>query len=205
MKWFLLSVAVFLVAIVVFVAIPRPALLWVANSVDVFSGIAQVGDGKTLELGKGDPQLRHLDHAWASTVHAFQGRTVDNVIAAMEVRHPHLTTQKSFYVEVGGRATARSSSPTMRPNSAPSSTPSPESASRRSRVSGRWYERSGRRGVDEAQGAAGKGTRGRQVGAEGPGAEGARTRQGGGDGLRAVKGAGIKGGADVAVEVFADR
>ena len=57
-------------------------------------------DGKALELGKGDPQLRHLDHAWASTVHAFQGRTVDNVIAAMEARHPHLTTQKSFYVEI---------------------------------------------------------------------------------------------------------
>ena len=57
-------------------------------------------DGKTLELGRGDPQLRHLDHAWASTVHAFQGRTVDNVIAAMEARHKHLTTQKSFYVEI---------------------------------------------------------------------------------------------------------
>ena len=57
-------------------------------------------DGKTLELGKTDPQLRHLDHAWASTVHAFQGRTVDRVIAAMEARHKHLTTQKSFYVEI---------------------------------------------------------------------------------------------------------
>ena len=57
-------------------------------------------DGRTLELGRGDRQLRHLDHAWASTVHAFQGRTVDNVIAAMEARHPHLTTQKSFYVGI---------------------------------------------------------------------------------------------------------
>ena len=57
-------------------------------------------DGRKLELGAGDPQLRHLDHAWASTVHAFQGRTVDRVIAAMEARHPHLTTQKSFYVEI---------------------------------------------------------------------------------------------------------
>ena len=57
-------------------------------------------DGKKLELGRNDPQLRHLDHAWASTVHAFQGRTVDNVIAAMEARHPHFTTQKSFYVEI---------------------------------------------------------------------------------------------------------
>ena len=57
-------------------------------------------DGRRLELGRGDPQLRHLDHAWASTVHAFQGRTVNNVIAAIEARHPHLTTQKSFYVEI---------------------------------------------------------------------------------------------------------
>ena len=57
-------------------------------------------EGRNLELGRNDPQLRHVDHAWASTVHAFQGRTVDNVIAAMEARHPHLTTQKSFYVEI---------------------------------------------------------------------------------------------------------
>ena len=56
--------------------------------------------GCKLELGRDDPQLRHVDHAWASTVHAFQGRTVDNVIAVMEANHPHLTTQKSFYVEI---------------------------------------------------------------------------------------------------------
>ncbi len=49
-------------------------------------------DGRALSPNEGDPQLRHLDHAWASTVHAFQGRTVDNVIAAMEANHPHLTT-----------------------------------------------------------------------------------------------------------------
>ncbi len=60
----------------------------------------QLEDGRRLELGRSDPQLRHLDHAWVSTVHAFQGRTVDNVIAAMEAGHPHLTTQKSFYVEI---------------------------------------------------------------------------------------------------------
>ena len=57
-------------------------------------------DGRMLELDRSDPQLRHIDHAWASTVHAFQGRTVDNVIAVMEANHPHLTTQKSFYVEI---------------------------------------------------------------------------------------------------------
>ncbi len=57
-------------------------------------------DGRVLDMKTGDPQLRHIDHAWASTVHAFQGRTVDNVIAAMEAGHPQLTTQKSFYVEI---------------------------------------------------------------------------------------------------------
>ena len=57
-------------------------------------------DGRRLTLTPGDPQLRHLDRAWASTVHAFQGRTVDNVIAAMEANHPNLTTAKAFYVEI---------------------------------------------------------------------------------------------------------
>ena len=60
----------------------------------------RLGDGRMLELGRDDPQLRHLDHAWASTVHAFQGRTVDSVIAVMEAKHPKLSTQKSFYVEI---------------------------------------------------------------------------------------------------------
>ena len=57
-------------------------------------------DGRMLEIGKHDPRLRHLDHAWAATVHGFQGRTVDNVIAVMEAAHPHLTTRKTFYVEI---------------------------------------------------------------------------------------------------------
>ena len=64
-------------------------------------------DGRMLDLNAGDSQLRHVDRAWASTVHAFQGRTVDTVIAAMEVSHPQLTTQKSFYVEIS-RARDRS-------------------------------------------------------------------------------------------------
>ena len=57
-------------------------------------------DGRRLTLTPGDPQLRHLDHAWASTVHAYQGRTVDNVIAALQANHPTLTTAKAFYVEI---------------------------------------------------------------------------------------------------------
>ncbi len=57
-------------------------------------------DGRRLTLTPGDPQLRHLDYAWASTVHAYQGRTIDNVIAAMQANHPQLTTAKAFYVEI---------------------------------------------------------------------------------------------------------
>ena len=57
-------------------------------------------EGRKLVLARGDTQLRHIDRAWASTVHAFQGRTVDNVIAAMEANHPQLTTAKAFYVEI---------------------------------------------------------------------------------------------------------
>ena len=56
--------------------------------------------GRELNLRADDAQLRHIDRAWASTVHAFQGRTVDRVIAAMEANHPHLTTQKTLYVEI---------------------------------------------------------------------------------------------------------
>ena len=57
-------------------------------------------DGRMLDLSPGDSQLRHIDRAWASTVHAFQGRTADTVIAAMEANHPSLTNQKTLYVEI---------------------------------------------------------------------------------------------------------
>ena len=57
-------------------------------------------DGRMLDMNGGDQQLRHIDRAWASTVHAFQGRTVDIVIAALEANHPNLTNQKMLYVEI---------------------------------------------------------------------------------------------------------
>ena len=44
--------------------------------------------------------MRFLDHAWASTIHAFQGRTVNAIIAAMESRNPTLVNQKSLYVAI---------------------------------------------------------------------------------------------------------
>ena len=47
MKWVLLSVAVFIGSIAVFIAIPRPALVWMANSVGVFVGEASPGSDST--------------------------------------------------------------------------------------------------------------------------------------------------------------
>ncbi|MDE0332930.1 MAG: conjugative relaxase [Nitrospinae bacterium] len=60
----------------------------------------RIEDGRVLDMTAADSQLRHVDRAWASTVHAFQGRTVDTVIAAMEANHPDLTNQKTLYVEI---------------------------------------------------------------------------------------------------------
>ena len=57
-------------------------------------------DGSVTRLADGDPQLRHLDRAWAATVHAFQGRTVDKIIAAMPANNSRLTTQQAFYVAI---------------------------------------------------------------------------------------------------------
>ena len=56
--------------------------------------------GERVTLALDDPQLRYLDHAWTSTLHTMQGRTVDRVIALSEASHPHLTTQKAFYVAI---------------------------------------------------------------------------------------------------------
>ena len=57
-------------------------------------------NGTQLTLTSEDTAMRFLDHAYASTVHAFQGRTVDRIIGVMDSAHPHLTHQKAFYVEI---------------------------------------------------------------------------------------------------------
>ena len=40
--------------------------------------------GRGLSLGIDDDDLRHIDHAWSSTVHRAQGMTKDNVIAILD-------------------------------------------------------------------------------------------------------------------------
>ena len=53
-------------------------------------------DGSIARLAEKDPQLRHLDRACAATVHAFQGRTVDGIVAAMPRGNPNLTNQRAL-------------------------------------------------------------------------------------------------------------
>ena len=57
-------------------------------------------DGRELEWWHDDPQLRHIQHAWASTVHAAQGMTRDRVIAVADAGHGHLGGLQSFYVQI---------------------------------------------------------------------------------------------------------
>jgi conjugative relaxase-like TrwC/TraI family protein len=54
-------------------------------------------DGREMELPKDAPQLQHSDHAYAGTVHSYQGSTVDKVIATMESTNKHQTNQNTLY------------------------------------------------------------------------------------------------------------
>ena len=54
--------------------------------------------GERIALARSDPQLRHLDHAYSSTVHAAQGRTARSVIAVLG--SAGLTDQTMLYVEM---------------------------------------------------------------------------------------------------------
>ncbi|MDE0372360.1 MAG: ATP-binding domain-containing protein [Rhodospirillales bacterium] len=60
----------------------------------------ELEDGGTITLGEGHPSLRFLDHAWATTIHSFQGRTVDTIVAAMESGNRALVNQKALYVAI---------------------------------------------------------------------------------------------------------
>ena len=58
-----------------------------------------LGGGKSLSLSRDDPQLRHIDHAWSTTVHGAQGMTRDGAIGVLDTGHGRLTGQAGLYVE----------------------------------------------------------------------------------------------------------
>ena len=58
-----------------------------------------LGGGKPLSLARDDPQLRHIDHAWSTTVQAAQGMTRDGAIGVLDTGHGRLTGQAGLYVE----------------------------------------------------------------------------------------------------------
>ncbi len=62
--------------------------------------VFRLDDGRVAKLGQNDAQLRHIDRAFAATVHAFQGRTVDRILAAMPTENPNLVNQRAFYVAI---------------------------------------------------------------------------------------------------------
>ena len=70
------------------------------ESVERGGVLFRLDDGKLAKLGQHDAQLRHIDRAFAATVHAFQGRTVDRILAAMPVENPNLVNQRAFYVAI---------------------------------------------------------------------------------------------------------
>ena len=79
----------------------RPDLVNGGEAVIVEIGRKRVGfrDGETgFSLSRSDPQLRHLDHAYCTTVHAAQGRTARGAIAILDAGGA--TDQAMFHVEI---------------------------------------------------------------------------------------------------------
>ncbi len=80
---------------------PRPDLVNGGEAEIVEIGRKRVGfrDGETgFSLSRSDPQLRHLDHAYCTTVHAAQGRTARGAIAILDAGGA--TDQAMFHVEI---------------------------------------------------------------------------------------------------------
>ncbi|WP_049641144.1 MobF family relaxase [Candidatus Rhodobacter oscarellae] len=59
----------------------------------------RLADGRRLEPLLEDDRLRHIDHAWTSTVHRAQGMTTDNVIAVLDA-DSMMTDRALLYVEM---------------------------------------------------------------------------------------------------------
>ena len=59
----------------------------------------KMADGSEVSFNSDHSQLNFLNHAWAQTGHAYQGQTINHIIAAMPSLSG-LTNQKSFYIDI---------------------------------------------------------------------------------------------------------
>ncbi len=57
-------------------------------------------DGRNIFFAAEDPQLRHIDYAYSSTIYAAQGRSAENVIAVLDSTHSLTANQRNFYVDI---------------------------------------------------------------------------------------------------------
>ncbi len=57
-------------------------------------------DGRTLSMRRDDPQLRHIDHAWSTTLHAAQGTTRDNAIVVLDSGCGAHLNRAALYVRI---------------------------------------------------------------------------------------------------------
>ncbi len=67
------------------------------RKIDSRRAIIELDKGQTLTLPLSAPELRHMDHGWATTCHAYQGKTVENAVVVMPSRANPLTTLASLY------------------------------------------------------------------------------------------------------------
>lgn len=58
----------------------------------------EMDKGKTVTLSREGKAIRHIDHGWAATAYALQGKTVTNAMTIMPSHSSHLTTLESLYV-----------------------------------------------------------------------------------------------------------
>ena len=62
--------------------------------------LVRTDDGRTLGFHHNDPQLRYIEHAYASSMHTAQRLARDDVIIALDSGHGRLSDQQMFYLKI---------------------------------------------------------------------------------------------------------
>ena len=62
--------------------------------------LVRTDDGRTLGFHHNDPQLRYIEHAYASSMHTAQRLARDDVIIVLDSGHGRLSDQQMFYLKI---------------------------------------------------------------------------------------------------------